>query len=123
MDRPLGLAPALAVDTITATDVPRARSAGAALADGQQHSGAARISPPTASPSPRDHHDQMAQRMNDVVVWRIVAAGLDLQAALSLIGEHRAAMDHRAATKVCHAIDELDLAIRDLRDILFEGGP
>jgi hypothetical protein len=61
--------------------------------------------------------------MNDVVVRRIFAAGLDLQAALALIGEGRAATDHRAAAKICHATDELDLAIRDLRNILFEGRP
>jgi hypothetical protein len=61
--------------------------------------------------------------MNDVVVRRIFAAGLDLQAALGLIGEERAATDLRAASKICHATDELDQAIRDLRVILFEGGP
>jgi hypothetical protein len=61
--------------------------------------------------------------MNDVVVRRIFAAGLDLQAALGLIGEDRAAADQRAASKICHATDELDHAIRDLRVILFEGGP
>jgi hypothetical protein len=45
--------------------------------------------------------------MNDVVVHRIFAAGLDLQAALGLIG------DHRGASKICHALDELDQAIKD----------
>jgi hypothetical protein len=61
--------------------------------------------------------------MNDVVVRRIFAAGLDLQAAVGLIGEHPRASERRAAGKICHAVDELDRAIRDLRDILFEGGP
>jgi hypothetical protein len=61
--------------------------------------------------------------MNDVVVRRIFAAGLDLQAALGLIGGHGTASEHRAASKICHASDELDRAIRDLRNILFEGGP
>jgi hypothetical protein len=54
--------------------------------------------------------------MTDVVVRRIFAAGLDLQAALGLIGEHR------AAVKICHAIDELDLAIRDVRSAIFGRG-
>jgi hypothetical protein len=80
-------------------------------------------SPVSTSPSPRDRHDQMTRRMNDVVVRRIFAAGLDLQAALGLIGEDRAATDLQAASKICHATDELDQAIRDLRVILFEGGP
>ena len=52
--------------------------------------------------------------MNDVVVRRIFAAGLDLQAALGLIG------DHRGASKIWHAIDELDQAVRDIRDTIFD---
>jgi hypothetical protein len=44
-----------------------------------------------------EDHDRIAQRMNDVVVRRIFAAGLDLQTALGLIG------DHRGAGKICHA--------------------
>ena len=123
MDRPFGVSPAIAIDTITATDALGVRPAGGISADGQQLPGSARTSPPAVSPAPHDHHDEMVQRMNDVVVRRICAAGLDLQAALGLIGEGRAATDHRAATKICHATDELDLAIRDLRDILFEGAP
>jgi len=65
--------------------------------------------------------------MNDVVVRRMFAAGLDLQAALGLIeehgtdSEHPTAMEHRAASKIRSAGDELDRAIRDLRGILFEG--
>ena len=41
------------------------------------------------------------------------AAGLDLHAALGLIGEHR------GADKIYHAIDKLDNAIRDIRDAVF----
>ena len=52
--------------------------------------------------------------MNDVVIRRIFAAGLDLQAALGLTG------DHRAARKIWHAIDELDQAIRDIRNTIFD---
>jgi signal transduction histidine kinase len=59
-------------------------------------------------------HDRIAQGMNDVVVRRIFAAGLDLQAALGLIG------DRSAASKIWHAIDELDQAIRDIRNTIFD---
>jgi signal transduction histidine kinase len=63
-------------------------------------------------------HDRIAQGINDVVVRRIFAAGLDLQAALGLIGEHR------GASKIWHAIDELDQAVRDIRDTIFDAtGP
>lgn len=64
-----------------------------------------------------EDHDRIARSMNDVVVRRIFAAGLDLQAALGLIG------DHQGASKICHAIDELDHAISDIRDIIFDHGP
>ena len=63
-----------------------------------------------------EDHDRIAQRMNDVVIRRIFAAGLDLQVALGLIGEHR------AAVKIFHAIDELDLAIGDVRSAIFGRG-
>ena len=45
--------------------------------------------------------------MNGVVVRQIFAAALDLQAGLGLIG------DHRGASKIYHALDELDQAIRN----------
>jgi signal transduction histidine kinase len=64
-----------------------------------------------------EDHDRIAREVNDVVIHRIFAAGLDLQAALGLIG------DQRAASKICHAIDELDQAIRDVRDTIFDRGP
>ena len=57
--------------------------------------------------------DRIAQGVNDVVIRRLFAAGLDLESALELMGEHR------ATPKVCHAIAELDKAIRDLRDTIF----
>jgi hypothetical protein len=60
-----------------------------------------------------EDHDRIAESLNDVVVRRIFAAGLDLHAALGLIGEHR------GAGKIYHAIDELDNAIRDIRDAVF----
>ena len=64
-----------------------------------------------------EDHDRIAQRMNDVVVRRIFAAGLDLHAALSLIG------DHSGASKIYHALDELDQAIRDIRHTIFDRSP
>ncbi len=48
------------------------------------------------------------------MVRRIFSAGLDLHAALAMIGEHR------AAAKVRHAISELDLSVKDIRDIVFD---
>ena len=61
-----------------------------------------------------EDHDRIAQDMNDVVVHRIFAAGLDLQAALGLIG------DRRGTDKIHHAIGELDQAIRDIRNVIFD---
>jgi signal transduction histidine kinase len=61
-----------------------------------------------------EDHDRIAQGINDVVVHRIFAAGLDLQAALELIGEHR------AASKIWHAIGELDQAVADIRETIFD---
>ncbi len=55
-----------------------------------------------------------------MVIRRIFAAGLDLQSALGLLGERGAGSGHPAASKIWHATDQLDRAIRDLRDILFE---
>ena len=46
----------------------------------------------------------------------LFSAGLDLEAALGLIGEHR------AAGRIQHAVSELDLAIRDIRDMVFDSG-
>ena len=78
-----------------------------------------------------EDHDRIVQGINDVMVRRIFAAGLDLQAALELIGEHGAANEHSehsgqgaasehgAASKIRHAIGELDQAVRDIRDTIF----
>ena len=46
---------------------------------------------------------------------RLFSAGLALEVALGLIGEHR------AAGRI-HAVSELDLAIRDIRDMVFDSG-
>ncbi len=60
-----------------------------------------------------EDHDRIAEGLNDVVVRRLFAAGLALETALALVGEHR------AAGRIQHAIGELDRAIGDLRDTVF----
>ena len=59
--------------------------------------------------------DRIAGAMNDVVINRIFSAGLTLETALGLLGGHRG-----AAGKVREALGELDLAIRDIRNVLFD---
>ena len=59
-------------------------------------------------------HDRIAGGMNDIVVHRLFSAGLCLETALGLMG------DHHGAAKVQDAIGELDLAIRDFRNVLFD---
>jgi signal transduction histidine kinase len=61
-----------------------------------------------------EERDRIAEGMNNIVVRRLFSAALDLEAALGLVREHH------AAGKIQHAIDELDLAIRDLRDTVFD---
>ena len=58
--------------------------------------------------------DRIAAGMNDLVVHRLFAAGLALETALGLIG------GHPGAGKVREAIGELDLAIRDVRNVVFD---
>jgi len=61
---------------------------------------------------PAQDRDRIAEGMNDIVMGRLFFAGLALEAVAGLIG------DHRAAGKVQEAISELDLAVRDLRDMV-----
>ena len=61
-----------------------------------------------------EDQDRIAQGLNGVVVRRLFAAGLDLEIALGLIG------DDRASSEVCRAIDELDEAVKDIRDVVFD---
>jgi hypothetical protein len=61
-----------------------------------------------------EDHERIALGLNDVVVPRLLTVGLDLQAALVLMG------DHPANGKICHAADELDQAIRDIRDTILD---
>jgi signal transduction histidine kinase len=63
---------------------------------------------------PAQDRDQLAEGMHDTVAGRLFSAGLALEVVAGLIG------DHRAAGKVQEAISELDLAVRDLRDMVFD---
>jgi signal transduction histidine kinase len=58
--------------------------------------------------------DRIAEAMNDLVVHRLFSAGLALETALGLMG------GRPGAGKVHEAIGELDLAIRDVRNIAFD---
>ena len=60
-------------------------------------------------------HDRVAGTLNAVVINRIFSAGLGLETALGLLNGHRG-----AAGKVREALGELDLAIRDIRDFVFD---
>jgi Histidine kinase len=59
--------------------------------------------------------DRIAGALNDVVINRIFSAGLTLETALGLLDGHRG-----AAGKVRQALGELELAIRDVRNVAFD---
>lgn len=119
MDRTLGLPMAFAIAGMVSTS--RSWPArGSPVPRVQPAAGGSTARPAEVVPSSCHDHDGLAMRMNDVVVRRIFAAGLDLQAALGLIGERGAGSENPAAVKIWHASDQLDHAIKDLRDILFE---
>jgi hypothetical protein len=61
----------------------------------------------------RDRTAEGIDGMNDTAVHRLVSAGLCLRTALGLMG------NHPGAAKVQEAVGELDLAIRDFRNVLF----
>jgi hypothetical protein len=68
--------------------------------------------PAEAIPDQAEDREQIALGLTDAVVRRLLTAGQDLQAALSLMG------DHPASDKVRHAAEEMDQAIRDIRDTI-----
>ncbi len=58
--------------------------------------------------------DRIAAGMTAIAVSRLFSAGLSLQTALGLMDSHP------AAGKIQEAIGELDLAITDIRNVLFD---
>ena len=70
--------------------------------------------PAEATAGKADDREQAALGLNDVVVRRLLTAGQDLQAALGLLG------DHPASGKIRRAVDEMDQAIRDIRDTILD---
>ena len=68
--------------------------------------------PAEAIPGQAEDRERIALGLNDVVVRRLLTAGQDLQAALGLMG------NHPASGKVRHAVEEMDQAIRDIRDTI-----
>jgi hypothetical protein len=61
-----------------------------------------------------EDHDRIAGMLNETLVYRLFSAALALEGSLGLMGEHP------AAGRIRHAVGELDLAIRDIRDIVFD---
>lgn len=88
----------------------------------------ARGSPPGSPPAPGDggaaparailnlaeDRERIDLVLNDVVVRRLFTAGLDLQAVLGVMG------DDPMSGEIRHAVAELDQAIRDIRDAVFD---
>ena len=73
-----------------------------------------RPGPAEASPAQAEDRKRIALGLNDVVVRRLLTAGQDLQAALGLMG------NHPASGKIRHAVDEMDQAVRDIPDTVFD---
>jgi hypothetical protein len=61
-----------------------------------------------------EDRERIALGLNDAVVRRLLTAGQDLQAALGLMG------NHPASGKIRHAVDEMDQAVRDIPDTVFD---
>ena len=80
----------------------------------RQTSTSAPAVPPVRFPGQAEDRERIATGLNDVVVRRLRTAGEDLQAALGLT------VGHPANGKIRHAVDELDQAIRDIRDTVFD---
>jgi hypothetical protein len=70
--------------------------------------------PAEAIPGQAKDRERIALGLNDVVVRRLLTAGQDLQAALGLMG------NHPASGKIRHAVHEMDQAVRDIPDTVFD---
>ena len=55
--------------------------------------------------------------MNHLLVHRLFSAGLSLETAREMLG------DHPASGRICDAVTDLDRAIRELRSFLFDQPP
>ncbi len=101
-----------AVTTTPAPAVPRVQpTRGPPPGSPQALGGGGATGPAEAILYLAEDRERIALGLNDVVVGPLLTAGLDLQAALGVMG------DHPASGKIRHAVDELDQAIRDIRDI------
>jgi hypothetical protein len=70
--------------------------------------------PAETIPGQAEDRERIAAGLNDVVVRRLLTARQDLQAAMGLMS------NHPANGKIRHAADELDQAIRDIQDTIFD---
>ncbi len=61
-----------------------------------------------------EEYDRIVPGTNDLLMQRLFSAGLSLQTALRMLG------DHPAAGKIEDAVGTLDLAIRDFRSVLLD---
>jgi hypothetical protein len=102
---------ASAATTTPAPAVPRVQPAPALPPGSPQAPEDARPAGPAgpAEAVPAEDRERIALGLNDVVVRRLLTAGQDLQAALGFMD------DHPASSKIRHAVDEMDQAIRDIR--------
>lgn len=118
MDRSASLSSAAAAASIPTRTAPQIRLTQGPPASSGETSATKRAAD-SAEVTERltEDHDRIAQGLHNIVVRRLFAAGLDLQSALGLMGKHR------ANPKIHHALHELDQAIRDLRDTIFDRNP
>ena len=84
--------------------------AGGAAAQAGRAAGPARPSREPAAPS----REPAAAGMNHLLVHRLFSAGLSLETALEMLG------DHPASGRICDAVTDLDRGIRELRSFLFD---
>lgn len=116
MDRSLSSSSAVATAAPPARDAPRMRPTRSSPPSSKACAGNGPAFSAEVAQSVTEDHDRIRQDENHVVVNRLFAAGLDLQAALGLLG------DQRVADHVGDAICSLDRAIRELRNTIFHRG-
>ena len=117
MHRSSGLSSAVAMAAMPIADTSHVLLNRGPPAGGRWPEGTGAVSSAEVTRHLIEDHDRIAQRMNDIVVHRIFAVGLDLRVALELMP------DQPGASKIHRAIDELDHAIRDIRDSIFDHDP